>query len=243
PTMQWLSHIHLGRTTYRHAAGIQDSIVSNFLRYKASPSSSVAPPPTIITSEFDPVYTLGRRERGSLSPSQRAHLHADGRADVLESLRGGQTTFHGPGQLTAYPIVDLKAHGISPKCYIRMLETALIETVGKYGVRGITTEHPGVWVTEDKKIAAVGVHMRRHITSHGIGLNVHTDLWWFKRIVACGLEGKDTTSLRAEGVEAVSVEDTGRVFSEVLSRLLGLDGVKRTVVDDGDNRDSDVEKK
>lgn len=84
-----------------------------------------------------------------------------------------------------------------------------------------------MWTSPDDKIAAVGVHMRRNVTSHGVGLNVSTDLWWFDRIVACGLEGKRTTSLEREGVEGLSVQSVGEVFvEEVAQRLEGVDGVE-----------------
>ena len=92
----------------------------------------------------------------------------------------------------------------------------------------MTTEHTGVWTSPDDKIAAVGVHMRRNITSHGVGLNVNTDLWWFDRIVACGLEGKRTTSFAEEGVVGKSVEEVGRSYvDEVGERLMGVEGVER----------------
>ena len=92
----------------------------------------------------------------------------------------------------------------------------------------MTTEHTGVWTSPEDKIAAIGVHMRRNITSHGVGLNVNTDLWWFDRIVACGLEGKRTTSFERQGVEGLSVEEVGRTFVEdVGERMMGVDGVRR----------------
>lgn len=92
----------------------------------------------------------------------------------------------------------------------------------------MTTEHTGVWTSPEDKIAAIGVHMRRNITSHGVGLNVNTDLWWFDRIVACGLEGKRTTSFERQGVEGQSVEGVGGSFvDEVGERLMGVEGVRR----------------
>jgi lipoyl(octanoyl) transferase len=109
-----------------------------------------------------------------------------------------------------------------------MLEKSLIATCAHYGIRAMTTENTGVWTSEDDKIAAIGVHMRRNITSHGIGLNVNTDLWWFNRIVACGLEGKRATSFRKQGVDGESVEDVGTTFvEEVAKRLSGVERVQR----------------
>jgi lipoate-protein ligase B len=108
-----------------------------------------------------------------------------------------------------------------------LLEKSLIATCARYGINAMTTEHTGVWVTEEDKIAAIGVHMRRHITSHGIGLNVGTDLWWFDRIVACGLEGKRTTSFEGQGVSGKSVEEVGRVFVDEVRRRLSIEEVER----------------
>lgn len=232
-----LCHLHLGRTAYAHAGTLQSNIVAAFLASKAKADANVAAPPppppppppplpTIITSEFNPpVYTLGRRERNTLSESQLANLSWGGRAEVHEALRGGQTTFHGPGQLTAYAIVDLRSHGLTPRCYIRMLENTVITVLEKYGIKAFTTDDPGVWTSPTHKIAAVGVHMRRNITSHGIGLNVSTDLAWFDRIVACGLEGKKTTSMQAEGVEA-SVEEVGSRWVETMAEVLKCPQIK-----------------
>jgi lipoate-protein ligase B len=222
-----LRHIHLpGIIPYQRAASLQESLVSLFLASKP-PSNTLSPAPHIITAEFTPVYTCGRREVGNVSIEQQEFLRADGKADFVEAMRGGQTTFHGPGQLVAYPIVDLRTHKLSPRCYVGMLEKSLIATCAHYGITAMTTENTGVWTSDDDKIAAIGVHMRRNITSHGVGLNVNTDLWWFDRIVACGLEGKRTTSFTKEGVEGQGVKSVGvRFVQEVAERLDGLKGVE-----------------
>lgn len=107
---------------------------------------------------------------------------------------------------------------------MRFLETSVVETVGRYGITGFVTENPGVWVAAERKIASVGVHMRRGVSSHGVGLNVGTELGWFERIVACGLVGKRATSLRAEGVEGVEVGEVAGVLAEVMAG--GLEGVQ-----------------
>jgi lipoate-protein ligase B len=163
-----------------------------------------------------------------VTEEQQRFLRADGRADFVEAMRGGQTTYHGPGQLVAYPIIDLRTHKLSPRCYVAMLEKSLIATCARYGIKAMTTENTGVWTSEDDKIAAIGVHMRRNITSHGVGLNVNTDLFWFDRIVACGLEGKRATSFARQGVEGENVQGVGAGFvEEVAERLEGVDGVER----------------
>ena len=228
PPMPLLRHLHIpGLVRYQYVASIQQNLVTQFLQWKADPSTS-APAPTIITTEFLPVYTCGRREVGTLTAAQIEHLRTDGRADFVEALRGGQTTFHGPGQLVAYPIIDLRTHGLTPRSYVCLLEAILIRTCGRYGIHAMRTEHTGVWTSQDDKIAAVGIHLRRNVTSHGIGLNVKTDLWWFDRIVACGLEGKNTTTFEKEGVTGQSVEEVGDVFVEEFANKLGIDNVSKT---------------
>lgn len=236
-----LRHLHLPRLThYTTASEIQDKLVKNLLSYKANPKTVSPPLPTIITAEFHPVYTCGRREVGTLTQQQKDYLTAPtelGRAEFHEALRGGQTTFHGPGQLVAYPIIDLKRHNLTARCYVHLLESCVIRTCAKYGVSTMRTSNPGVWVNVDEKICALGVHLRRNVSSHGVGLNVSTDVGWFGRIVACGLEGKGTTSLALQGVKGVSVGEVGGQFvNEMAAELEGVDKVKMI---DGDDIDGD----
>lgn len=223
-----LGHLHLSRPQriwpYQRVAVLQDQAVAKYLAAKARPELS-PPNPTVITTEFNPVYTCGRREIGTVDPKQQEYLRANGGAEFVEALRGGQTTFHGPGQLVAYPIIDLKRHRITPRDYVCLLEKTVIQTCAAYGIKAMTTEHTGVWTTPDKKICALGLHMRRNITSHGIGLNVNTDLKWFDRIVACGLEGKQTTSFENEGVVGKTVEEVANLFVKNFAERLKAAGV------------------
>jgi len=225
-----LRHLHCpGLTSYAVASKLQEGLVKTFLAHKASPATVAAPSPTIITAQFQPVYTCGRREIGTVSVQQQDHLRGDGEAEFFEAMRGGQTTFHGPGQLIAYPIIDLKQHALTPKAYVCLLEKSLIKTCTHYGIATMTTEHPGVWTTPNSKIAALGIHLRRNVTSHGIGLNVSTDLRWFDRIVACGLEGKKTTSFENEGTGGRTVTEIGDVFvTNFAAALTGISGVEKT---------------
>ncbi len=235
PIRQKLLHIPIpGIVPYATASRLQESIVGRFLEAKRLGNVPI-PAPHIITAEFEPVYTCGRREIGTITAQQHEFLTADGRADFFEAMRGGQTTFHGPGQLVAYPIIDLRAHKLTPRTYVCLLEKSLIATCAKYGIKAMTSEHTGVWTSPDDKIAAIGVHMRRNVTSHGIGLNINTDLWWFDRIVACGLEGKRTTSFDKEGVVGKSVAEVGRDFvQEFAERLQNVDGMEMVVQKDMD---------
>ncbi|MCJ1270205.1 hypothetical protein MMC22_010101 [Lobaria immixta] len=214
----YLHHLHLpGLTPYLCASTIQSHCVRVFLDYKALPDlvqrKKSLPYPTLLTFQTPPTYTCGRREIGRLSLSQIAYLRNEGKAEFHEALRGGQTTFHGPGQLTAYLIRSLETRPSSSCNHVQLLETSVINTCAKYGIEGSTTENPGVWTSPERKIASVGVHMRRYVTSHGIGLNVTTDLSWFDRIVACGLVGKQVTSFEKEGVLVEDVREVADIFA------------------------------
>lgn len=232
-----LRHLHLpGLTLYPRASAIQDHLVRIQLDHKKAPSSSAAPNPFLLTFQTPPTYTCGRREIGALTPDQIDHLRADGKADFYEALRGGQTTFHGPGQLTAYLIISLQAHRLKPRTHVKLLEESVIATCASYGLDSHATENPGVWIgknPDDRKLASVGVQLRRHVSSHGIGLNVSVDLSWFDRIIACGLVGKKATNIEREiSMSAQRVDNSGLQVSDVASvfatnvaaRLDGVDG-------------------
>ncbi|KAL1586059.1 hypothetical protein WHR41_04869 [Cladosporium halotolerans] len=230
-----LRHLHLPNLTrYTHASKLQNTLASHLLAHKAKPAEVPTIPPTVLTAQFHPVYTCGRREVGAVTAEQKQYLTSTG-AEFQEALRGGQTTFHGPGQLVAYPILDLKRHGLSARCYVHMLESVVMKTCAHYGIETRRTENPGVWFDDDQKICAVGVHLRRNVSSHGIGLNVTTDLGWLDRIVGCGLEDKRATSLEAVGVKGKSVEEVGKIFAETLAKeLQGVDGVEEMQESDVD---------
>ncbi|MCJ1287341.1 hypothetical protein MMC26_006690 [Xylographa opegraphella] len=224
-----LRHLHLSSITpYSHASHLQAILVRRHLDHKAltlplRPSAPV-PPPTLLTFQAHPTYTCGRREIPTITQEQITYLRAGGTAEFHPALRGGQTTYHGPGQLTGYVILSLEAHGLKPATFVRFLETSVIDTCKRYGVTGFTTENPGVWTSQEDKIASVGIHLRRNVASHGVGLNVTMDLKWFDRIVACGLVGKRATSLQKEGVAGVSVEDVAEVLAQCMAE--GLENVE-----------------
>ncbi|KAI8823673.1 uncharacterized protein EV422DRAFT_493905 [Fimicolochytrium jonesii] len=155
----------------------------------------------LLLLEHPPTYTAGRRVRGT-EVDERRRLGALG-ADYHETLRGGQTTFHGPGQLVGYPIFDLRSFDLGVRTYVSTLESMLVRLCSYYNITARTTNDTGVWVfnpkrNDDQKIAALGIQVRHHITSHGFALNCKTDLGWFEHIVPCGLPGKGITSLSVE---------------------------------------------
>ncbi len=251
-----LAHLQLPRlTSYHHAAQIQEALLQRYFQVKdlthrskfsrPQGSSTVQlPDPTVITAEFQPVYTFGRRQLNTVSEHQRRFLEDNGKATVVEAQRGGQVTYHGPGQLVAYPIIDLRRHKITPRDYIRLLEDTVIAVCKSFGVPAVeTTEDPGVWAKGGQhKICAVGVQVRRGITSHGIGLNVTNReallSWGFSRIVACGLEGKHVTWLSAHGAGNICVEDVAPAFVKTLAeRLGGIDTIYHTSEQDLQGRE------
>lgn len=167
---------------------------------------------TALLLEHEPVYTIGRtRDRSSLRGGE-ALPHP-----VFEINRGGQATFHGPGQLVGYLILDLGAQGRDLHDYLRRLEGVLIAFAARYGVEATRREGlTGVWV-EDRKLASIGVGVRKWISMHGFGLNVSSDLSGYEAITPCGIAGVTMTSLSRECGREVGVEETARAIEADLA--------------------------
>ena len=197
-----LRHLHLpGLTSYLRTSAIQEHLVRLQLNRKAAEPPLPALDPVLLTFQTTPTYTTGRRETLFTSPKQITYLQANGKAEHQPALRGGATTFHGPGQVTAYLVLDLKAHGLGVESYVRLLEDSAMGTCAYYGLETFTTRNPGLWIgprPRERKLVSLGVHVRRYITSHGLGVNVNVDLWWFDRIVMCGLKGMRATNIEQE---------------------------------------------
>jgi lipoyl(octanoyl) transferase len=195
--------MQLGRTPYVEAWELQRSL--------AGAVSQGAVPDTVLLLEHPPVVTLGRRtEDGEL------HLpeHAD--VEIVETNRGGKSTFHGPGQLVGYPILDLKRHKRDLHWYLRQVEEALIRALAKAGIGAERSAgFTGVW-TKGRKIASIGVHARDWVTWHGFALNVSTDLSYFDLLVPCGIQAVTMTSIDRE-------LGTGRITFEQIADFI-VDG-------------------
>ena len=161
----------------------------------------------LLLLEHPPVVTLGRSSKEKHLIASPEFLERQG-VELFEVERGGDVTYHGPGQLVGYPIVDLKRHRQDLHWYLRKLEEVLINTLADYGIPGErNTSFTGVW-TRGKKIASIGVHARDWVTWHGFALNVTTDLSYFDLIVPCGINGVVMTSIARElGTEEVSAQD------------------------------------
>lgn len=207
----------LGRVSYAEGVALQERIRSAIRSGKQ--------PDHLLLLEHPHVYTLGR----SATPADVV-LDDLGRAglgiEVAASDRGGQVTYHGPGQLVGYPILDLSPDRRDVRRYVRDLQAVLIRTLENYGLTahgGAESATVGVWIGE-RKIASIGVHLSRWITTHGFALNVATDLSLFDGIVPCGLPGVVMTSIEAEVGSAPDLEEISRIcageFAGVFERSL-----------------------
>jgi lipoyl(octanoyl) transferase len=164
--------------------------------------------------EHPPVFTLGMA-------AERHHLLVPGDIPVVASDRGGQVTYHGPGQLVAYPLLDVRRLGLSVRALVLRLEQAVIDLAANHGITAVgRRDAPGVYV-EGRKLASLGLRIRRGSSYHGVALNVDMDLAPFARINPCGMAGMQVTQLADLGINA-SVEQAGRQFAEGLANGLGV---------------------
>ena len=213
----WLGHVG-----YLEAAALQQALVGQRQRGEI--------PDTFLFLEHPPVVTIGRAAHEAenlLAPP--AVLAARG-VEVFETSRGGDVTFHGPGQLVGYGIVDLREHGRDVAAYLRRLEEAILALLARHGLSGMRhPEFTGVWLAGEaggrkEKICAMGVRVDRWVTSHGFALNVGNDLSFFDLIVPCGIRGHGVTSLsRATGAEhdvAAVARDAGVALAQVFGWTL-----------------------
>jgi lipoyl(octanoyl) transferase len=181
---------------------------------------------SVILLEHEPVYTIGRLlDKSSL----RAIDHLA--YPVFETNRGGQATYHGPGQLVGYPILDLRPRGRDLHGYLRKLEDLLIDLLEEFGIPGRKIEgKTGVWV-QDRKIASIGVGVRKWVTMHGFALNVASDLSGFLSIIPCGLSGVQMTSISKESGAEISLETVREKLSPYLRRSLDARAFARRSLD------------
>lgn len=164
--------------------------------------------------EHAPVFTLGMA-------ADRSHLLMPGDIPVIAADRGGQVTYHGPGQLVAYPLLDVRRLGFPVRGLVMQLEQAVIDLVGAHGVTAVgRRDAPGVYV-DGRKLASLGLRIRRGCSYHGVALNVNMDLAPFARINPCGMAGLQVTQLADLGIE-MGVEQAGRDFAQRLAKGLGL---------------------
>jgi lipoyl(octanoyl) transferase len=217
--------------------GYEESLRLQCERVAARKAGDIAD--TLILLEHPPVYTLGRnanRESLLFSPERLRRLGTE----LFETDRGGDVTFHGPGQMVGYPILDLTQHRRDLAWYMHSIEEVFIRVAGQFGIQaGRIADARGVWIGNDK-LVAMGVHVSRWVTSHGFAFNVNTDLSFFDWIVPCGLHGKGVTSLQKILGRPVSMEEAtecvirhfGAVFSTEMKmpELSATTGLKASPV-------------
>ena len=198
----------LGRTEFGRALALQEEIV-------AKKRDDASRPDQLLLLEHEPVYTIGRTpDRSSLLGT--AHLPHP----LFSINRGGQATYHGPGQLMGYPIIDLRRCGQDLHKYLRWLEQLLIELLAQYDIAAQRRESlTGVWV-ENRKIASIGVGVRHWITMHGFALNVCGDLSPFDHIVPCGINNVAITSMEKETKKSFTAADVAIAFEKIVSRRI-----------------------
>jgi lipoyl(octanoyl) transferase len=205
--------LNLGLTPYTEAWDLQRAI--------AAAVSQGAVPDTVIMVEHPPVVTLGRR-----TGEEELHVPEGADVEVVETDRGGKSTFHGPGQLVCYPILDLNRHGRDVKRYCRDLEESVIRTAALFDVEATRIDRlTGVWLERPpRKLCSIGVHISRWVTAHGYALNVDLDPAPFTDwITACGLEDASFTTLAREIERPVTVEEVRPHAAAALAEIFDLE--------------------
>ncbi|HVU77283.1 MAG TPA: lipoyl(octanoyl) transferase LipB [Gaiellaceae bacterium] len=212
--------IDLGLADYRETLELQ--------RRLADEVAAGTRPDTVLFLEHPPTITLGRR-----SEPGEVHLPEGVEVDVVEVDRGGKSTYHGPGQLVCYPILDLTRHGQDVKRYCRDLEEALIRTMAPFGVGATRIEGlTGVWLeSPPRKIASIGIHLTRWVSTHGYALNVDLDPAPFTDwITACGLDGYLFTSLAREAGRPLAVAEVVPVAQQAIADVFDVALVEQALV-------------
>ena len=208
PTTAFLQVVDLGVLSYEKAYAEQQRLVDAV--------HEAGEPDTLLLVEHPHVITLGRKREAP------ANVLAAAGVEVVQTERGGDVTYHGPGQLVAYPIVALREHERDLHAFMRKLEEAIIATLARAGLAAGRSEgNTGVWL-EGRKLASIGIACRRWVTWHGLALNVSTDLGYFQRINPCGFEASVMTSMANELGESAPVMGQVKAWlGEELARALG----------------------
>jgi lipoyl(octanoyl) transferase len=219
-------HLHLGLTGYKDAWDLQKQIHLFKQQNKASD--------VIITVEHPPVYTLGKtgdRNHILISDDEMASRGIS----YHEIDRGGDITYHGPGQLVVYPIFDLNNYYKDTHRYLRELEEVVILTLNDFGIKsGREEEFTGVWV-EGEKICAIGIKVSRWITMHGLALNVNNDLSYFDKIIPCGIFHKGVTSMSKVKNENIDIKDLTKSLMENFKSIFKIKTITSVKQDDIDD--------
>lgn len=222
---------YLGRIKYKEAWEYQEKLFQNTVDLKVRNRREQLQLTTtnyLLFVEHYPVYTLGKSGDFSNLLVSEAELERKG-AEFFKTNRGGDITFHGPGQLVAYPILDLDHFFTDVHKYLRYLEEAVIQTLAHWNIKATRSEgETGVWLDADtpfaRKICAMGIRASRWVTMHGLALNVDTDLSFFELMIPCGIAGKGVTSMKREfGDNCPSLIEVQHVFLQRFTTLFGCE--------------------
>ncbi len=217
-TMKTLQVRDLGLIDYGEALSLQRRLREERLEDKRAD--------TLLLLEHPPTITLGRRSTQEEMVTPPEQLRAQG-FEVHEIERGGKITYHGPGQLVGYPIVSLRDMGLGVPKFVGLLEQSMIDFLGDLGLQtGRRQGLPGVWAN-GRKIAAIGVHLRRWVSIHGFAINLYPELSHFEAIMPCGIPDAEVTSVKAELGSYPSMDEAKTLVTEHLRRLLGYGTVHR----------------
>jgi lipoyl(octanoyl) transferase len=215
----------LGFIEYSEAWSYQEECFNRLVAFKRDPAGKERPEQYLLFCEHPHVYTLGKSgERANLLINEGFLKKIN--AAFFRTNRGGDITYHGPGQIVGYPIVDLEAIGIGLRQYITLLEEAIIELLKGYGIGAARIEGAtGVWLDADhplkaRKICAIGVRSGRHVTMHGFALNVNTNLDYFSYINPCGFETGGVTSMERETGRGLDMAQVKYLLREIVMRML-----------------------
>jgi len=216
----------IGSKEYKEAWDFQNELFQGIVDIKLSNRNNevkVVPPNYLIFTEHPPVYTLGKSGDLSNLLLNEEQLKTKG-ISFFKSNRGGDITFHGPGQIVGYPIIDLEAFKPDIRWYMRSLEEVIIKTIAHYGLTGVRSDgETGVWLDVGtpfaRKICALGVRTSRWVTMHGFALNVNTNLGYFDHIIPCGIRGKAVTSMEAEMNKKIDISEVKKLLLQYFEEV------------------------
>ena len=222
----------LGLMDYNLAWQLQEELFTNLIRYKTTGEyTEEIPQNQLLFCEHPHVFTLGKSgsmENLLINKTQLAEKHAQ----FLRINRGGDITYHGPGQIVGYPILDLELFHLGIKKYVHQLEEVIIETLAYYGIQGERLEGAtGVWLDAQssmaRKICAMGIRSSRYVTMHGFALNVNTDLSFFAHINPCGFTEKSVTSLAKELKKEINIFEVKDILRAKMASIFDIDFLSR----------------
>ncbi len=218
--------------TYEDVWNLQKYLHQKVIKKKKEGITDV--PGYLLLCEHKPVITIGKSGKLENLSASNEDLAVE-EIEFFKINRGGDITFHGPGQITGYPILDLDQFYNDVHRYVRELEEVIIRSISFYGLEGKRVEgYTGVWIIDQygrRKIAAIGVHMSRWVSMHGFALNVSTDLKYFKKIIPCGIQQDDTsvTSISAELKKQISSDEVRAIIKSKFSEVFGFDYITQAL--------------